>query len=152
MSHFNPITYLMMVWKWLWVSETKCINIQCDFLRSSLNDYSPSVFALSVTWEVLIFWGTSLHHSNDIHGGRVPVCVCMWEWAFRECLTFSQWAGFTQRLCHTSPIQLIAGQRLLPKRQGLLLDLCGIKYLFGKINQVILESNRDTPLLKSNPF
>lgn len=82
----------------------------------------------------------------------VLVCVCVSERAFRECLTFSQWAGFTQRLCHTSPILLIAGQRLHPDRQMLLLDLCVIKHLFWKISRGILESNRHTPLLKSDPF
>lgn len=103
--------------------------------------------ALRVTWEVFICWGTPLHQSNDIHGVCVCVCVCL-----LECLTFPQRAGFTQRLCHTSPIWLIAGQRLPPDRQGLLLDFCVIKYLFGKISQGILEWNGDTPLQKSDPL
>ena len=116
------------------------------------------VLALMVTWEVLIFWRTPLHHSDDIHRVCVCVCVCVCVYmcvcvcAFRECLTFSQWAGFTQKLCHTSPIPLIAGQRLAQDRQRLLLDLCVIKYLFGKISQGILGCNRHSQLLKSELF
>lgn len=136
----------MDVWKWLLISEAKCINIQYDFLRSSLDDYSQSPLlpsaALQVAREVLIFQDIPPHRSNDIHGvcACIGVCVCalLHARSFGECLTFSRRASITQRLCHTSPIQLIAGQRLLAGRHGPLLDLCVIKYLFEKISQSLL--------------
>lgn len=53
----------------------------------------------------------STHHTQPIRE-MIFVCVC-WE-----CLTFSQRAGFTQRLCYTSTILLIAGQKLLSGRRA----------------------------------
>lgn len=84
----------------------------------------------------------STHHTQPIRK-MIFACVC-WE-----CLTFPQRAGFTQRLCHTSTILLIAGQRLLSGRQGLILDLCVIKQLFEKKSHGIFESNKHTPFRKS---
>ncbi len=95
--------------------------------------FSIRVFALRVMWEVLIFWGTPRHHSNEIHGVRVYVCVCERESAFRECLTFSQHASLTQRPCHTFPIQLIAVQSSCQSDWGssltfVLLNICLERY------------------------
>lgn len=96
--------------------------------------------------------GVQVHHSNDIHGVCECGCGCVMLLRTDPLKSVSEGAGFTQRLCHTSPIQLIARQRLLPDRQGLILDLCVIKYLFGKISQGSLERNGDNPLLKSETF
>lgn len=80
----------------------------------------------------------------------VYVCVSVWCCSSLSLLrVFNLFpASFTQRLRHRSSIQLIAGQRLLADRQGLLLDLCVIKYLFGKIHWGILDRNGVNSLLR----
>lgn len=92
-------------------------------------------------------------------GGCIHVFVCMRDGAFRECLTFSQWAGFTQRRCHTSPIQLIAGQRGFCQTDRcssltfVLFNICS-----QKISQASLSATDSQPpplrldMLKNLPF
>lgn len=149
------------------LSQSYLIWCECIKKRDSPRSISiwgsSLVLQLSVTSELLIFRGTPQCCTNDIHGmcGWLHSCVCvrMRDGAFRECLTFSQRAGFTQRRCHTSPIQLIAGQRGFCQTDRcssltfVLLNICS-----QKIRRASLSATDSQPtplrsdLLKNLPF
>lgn len=79
-------------------------------------------------------------------GGCMHAFVCTRDGAFRECLTFSQRAGFYPKaMPHISHPAHCSAERILPDRQMLLLDLFLIKHLFTKDKPSIPERHRLSP-------